>query len=563
MSHFDLTDPQGNRYRLDRGSRIPLTDSIATHHAQADWLLSRVDSFQLGQARAHFYHLGQFPLLDSWRQERLDGGVAPLCPREELAQALCNHELILVSLGSGEQQGEEEDRRAILRIRIRQALAAIIAQEKVEAAQHTQMLAGETQFNRALIYTGAFFNGLWNAGVDLAQWAKEVSDVISPTQRLLRSLQASHRALQRNRENDENVFAAYADEQLKGEKRELVQALGFDPTAITTEQLDQAMEVADLIWDDPTLRADITRFAKDYVSAQHAIELTEVSGGAAFEVLFTLVLAAVTAGAGLAVGAASQARHLAKFRKVGDLLVEFAEQIRKVRQRLRRSSAKGNGPSRSFGDFTVEDVTDVKEVNPGRTNHAKPSSKPESSKPTSRTEIPKRERPEPDSWKTYKTHGINNLPMQTPQGRAVVESYRSQGTDLETAVGYAEQLIKSGSTLPEKITIRKGQKLYKIVPEGTMPGDHSAYFATQKDIDLLEGLSYDEISDQLGIPLESQQTDKFDIVEVEALQDIDVFQSKIAPTTQCGYSQPGGATQTLITNRNAFSAPKTTGIKRP
>ncbi|WP_308366057.1 MULTISPECIES: hypothetical protein [unclassified Microbulbifer] len=39
-------------------------------------------------------------------------------------------------------------------------------------------------------------------------------------------MHASHRALQRNRKNGENILTAYLDEHLKGEKRELVQALG-------------------------------------------------------------------------------------------------------------------------------------------------------------------------------------------------------------------------------------------------------------------------------------------------------------------------------------------------
>ncbi|WP_308366060.1 hypothetical protein [Microbulbifer sp. TB1203] len=282
-------------------------------------------------------------------------------PGKRIYLALAQQRLIIEENPPGEDELAEQQSQLLQKIRM--ALRQIIAQERAEAAQHAQRLAQESRVNRALIYTGAFFNGLWNAGVDLAKWAKEVNDVINPTQRLLRSMHASHRALQRSRENGENILTAYVDEHLKGEKRELVQALGFDPTAITQEQFDQAMEIADLVWESPALRAELIRFAKDYVNAQHAIELTNLSGSAAFEILFTIVLAAVTAGAGLAASAASQARHLAKFRKVGDLLMEFAKQVKKAKQLLRRSTTRGDsGPSRSFDDLPVDEVVDSKKI---------------------------------------------------------------------------------------------------------------------------------------------------------------------------------------------------------
>lgn len=131
------------------------------------------------------------------------------------------------------------------------------------------------------------------------------------------------------------------------------------------------------------------------------------------------------------------------------------------------------------------------------------------------------------------------------------------------AISYADGLINSSSTLPKKVKINKGDELYKLVPEGEMPGEYSAYFAKKSDVDALEGQSYDQISDQLGIPLESQQTEKFDIIKVIANEDVDVFEAIIAPTTQNNYHQPGGGTQMLITNRKSFSNPIKTGRKLP
>jgi hypothetical protein len=178
----------------------------------------------------------------------------------------------------------------------------------------------------------------------------------------------------------------------------------------------------------------------------------------------------------------------------------------------------------------------------------------------------KRKRPEPNGFDGpdgYKTHGINEHPLKSEEGQALVAQYKSQGMSHDAAILKSEELLASGSTYPKKISVTEGGKFYKVVPEGTPPGKYSAYFGTKEEIASLKGMSYDDISDRLGIPLESQQTIRFDIVEVTAIKKTNVFESVIAPTTQNGYSQPGGGIQTLITDRSAFSAPVFTGKKLP
>ncbi len=68
---------------------------------------------------------------------------------------------------------------------------------------------------------------------------------------------------------------------------------------------------------------------------------------------------------------------------------------------------------------------------------------------------------------------------------------------------------------------------------------------------------------KLGIPLESQQTARFGVVEVIAKEKTTVFESDIAPKTQNGYAQPGDGVQTLTTNRSIFTDPVATGVKLP
>ena len=179
---------------------------------------------------------------------------------------------------------------------------------------------------------------------------------------------------------------------------------------------------------------------------------------------------------------------------------------------------------------------------------------------------PKRPRPDPNGFTGpdgYKTHGLDTPPMKTAEGRQLVDQFKAQGMSEDSAIAKAGELIESGSTPLKAIDVAPGDALYKVVPEGQMPGKYSAYFGTEKEIADLKGLSYDQISDRLGIPLESQQTTRFDVVKVVAQEQTTVFETVIAGTTQNGYVQPGGAVQTLIGNRGQFSAPVVTGIKLP
>jgi hypothetical protein len=177
-----------------------------------------------------------------------------------------------------------------------------------------------------------------------------------------------------------------------------------------------------------------------------------------------------------------------------------------------------------------------------------------------------RARPAPNGFDGpdgYKTHGLKDHPRTTAEGRKLVEQYKAQGMNEEQAIRKASELIESGSTPLNAIDIAPGDALYKVVPEGQMPGKYSAYFGSEQEIANLKGLSYDQITDRLGIPLESQQTMRFDVVQVVAKEPTTIYETVIANTTQNGYRQPGGGVQSLIPNRGIFTDPVVTGIKLP
>ncbi|KEQ12243.1 hypothetical protein [Endozoicomonas numazuensis] len=71
----------------------------------------------------------------------------------------------------------------------------------------------------------------------------------------------------------------------EGEYRELIEALGFDPRKVETDQFRKAWELTQIIWDDKQCQTLLTQFAKDYFRAQHPLEASELAGTAAFEIL--------------------------------------------------------------------------------------------------------------------------------------------------------------------------------------------------------------------------------------------------------------------------------------
>ena len=136
----------------------------------------------------------------------------------------------------------------------------------------------------------------------------------------------------------------YLETYLQGQNRELVEALGFDPSKITQAQLDEAMAMASLLWNDPTLRSQLYKFIKDYASAQHSIELTEAIGAEALGVILTIILIALTAGAALPAAGINAVR---KFKKLGELLIDYAQEARRVIAQTKGFNSKNKGPDQN------------------------------------------------------------------------------------------------------------------------------------------------------------------------------------------------------------------------
>jgi len=343
MASYKIEDAQGNQYRIERGAgpRFFHPENIGGGSDMlAAQLLASVPFESLCGASNFFWFdvLSQIP-------------GCPSHPAEALAFAIASSYLTITRIGSTQAINDEEpDPRPMLRVKIQQALTDIIAGERAEAAMYQRQMDKESTLSKGLIYTGAFMEGIGTSAWGMVIWAKEVSDVFNPVLRVYNNIKAVQDAWE-----SDNFAAAYTDNILKAEKRELAEALGFDPTTISLQKLDEAIAMTSLLLDDPSLGGMLYKFVKDYAEVQHSIEITSVAGSGAFEIILTVILAAVTGGAGVMAVVASKAALLRKFGKTGDLLKSFAEATKSVRALRKERNAKGKPAE--FKDLETTEAT--------------------------------------------------------------------------------------------------------------------------------------------------------------------------------------------------------------
>lgn len=234
---------------------------------------------------------------------------------------------------------------AAARTELQGVLDEIIAAEQAEAAK-LQAIQNERSAAMNALHKGlAFGKGLFMAGVGIVDSAMQFNDLISPHTYLSNALRSAWNA----DASDGSWMDSFRQNFTAEQHRELVEALGFDPSSITREQLAQAYEIANFIYDDAPSKAMLGRFAVDYAKAQNAEEIAEFSGGAAFEIVLTAVLAVFTGGAFLAAKATTSLRHLKLLQRLGNALTKLGAALRRAKIKA-AGKAKGNGT----GAQTVE-----------------------------------------------------------------------------------------------------------------------------------------------------------------------------------------------------------------
>ncbi|ROS00191.1 hypothetical protein EDC56_2828 [Sinobacterium caligoides] len=355
MSVYNLKDKDGNEYSisLGAGSQWPDESNLAQCPIKGQAQLERFKPLQLHSAVHFFYHGFAKSFLYRSLAERSTShayngrsDLLPFCPKQALGDAMVHSELILKSVESSSSLQPELAQRALLRVKISNTCHDIIVSEQVYGRLLADLMARESELNKGLIYTGALMSGVGEAAWGLAVWLKDVTDLVNPVVRarhLFRATQAGR--------GSEHFVASFGESLAASEWRELVEVLGFDPSQLNRQQLQQVMIAAEVIYADASLRGDLERFAKDYADAQHAIEYTNMAGVAVFELLLTLLLLAA-GGVGAVANAASKLRQLVKFTQLGELLLAFAESGKKSKRQ--QSTGYTGTDTVSFEDFEAD-----------------------------------------------------------------------------------------------------------------------------------------------------------------------------------------------------------------
>ncbi|MFY1020522.1 hypothetical protein [Ectopseudomonas khazarica] len=255
------------------------------------------------------------------------------------------------------------------RAELQAVLDEILAAERAEAARlqaiQDQRSAVSNYLHRRLAAGKGFFLGAWG----LLKTVKEYSDLVNPFTIFSNTLRS---AWQARASEGESWLAAYNRQFSAEQHRELVEALGFDPSSITREQLAEAYELACFIYEDDPSKAMLGRFAVDYAQAQNAEEVAEFSGGVLFEIVLSALLIVFTAGVGLAARGAASVSYVDKLTRLGNALKRLSAALKRARIR-RGGKTRGTGT----GARTVE-VERPKAVEPSRIPPVPPPYKLES-----------------------------------------------------------------------------------------------------------------------------------------------------------------------------------------
>ncbi|WP_157016051.1 hypothetical protein [Pseudomonas batumici] len=227
------------------------------------------------------------------------------------------------------------------RAEVQAALEAILVAERAEAAA-LQAVQDERSFVANAFYThlaigkGALY-GAWG----LVKSLKEYGDLLNPFITFANVVVAAWNA---DASNGGSWIASFRSNFSHEQHRELVEALGFDPSKITREQLAESYETACFVMDDGPSRDLLARFAVDYVKAQNREEIAEFSGAVVFEIVLITLLVMYTGGAGVAGKGTASVRNLALTQRLGTGLKRLGQGLKNARiKKAGRAEGKGAG----------------------------------------------------------------------------------------------------------------------------------------------------------------------------------------------------------------------------
>lgn len=125
-----------------------------------------------------------------------------------------------------------------------------------------------------------------------------------------------------------------------------------------------------------------------------------------------------------------------------------------------------------------------------------------------------------------------------------------------SAPQYLDGVINSCSTVPVRVPVSPGDKLFKIVPKGgDTPSSVTPYWLNESELNRLATDA--SLEQKLGLPIVSHGA-KYDVYEIALKpgQSADVFESTVASTVEGAYSTTGGGLQSLVLDRAKWSSPQ-------
>ncbi|HMW49528.1 MAG TPA: hypothetical protein PKC70_14615, partial [Cellvibrionaceae bacterium] len=362
-----FTFPDGRNFALCY-AQTPLGAS----HRQDTPLRSPQDIDQL------MAYLGNAKLAGIWRDYYLDQArnkqASPTAPisemRKRIKEDLWKGRLYFIPRDNPEDKPDNIDQAIrTARTNLQMHLRTIIQDEQKEKAKLEADYEKLSATEKAALSARKAATGLGKAAKDFLIWAGDLADVADINRRAIRIIDAAKKTYW-----DQNK-KTWGENLAQAEYKELVELLGFDPAKITRAQVEEAYELANLIWNDIETRNILKQFALDYAKAQHHTEWTEMAGGLAFEVILTIILAAITGGAGGVAVVAKNALLLGRLEKAGQSLLTIGKKLKSLKIRESRKVIKTDSAPTASGPAPKSkyDKADETQHNAG----AKPATQPQ------------------------------------------------------------------------------------------------------------------------------------------------------------------------------------------
>ncbi|MFO1369575.1 MAG: RHS repeat-associated core domain-containing protein [Marinagarivorans sp.] len=362
-----FTFPDGRNFALCY-AQIPLGAS----HRQDTPLRSPQDLDQL------MAYLGNAKIASIWRDFYLEHAssqrASPNAPisemRKRIKEDLWKGRLYFIPRDAPEDKPENIDQAIrTARTSLQMHLRTIIQDEQKEKAKIEADYEKLSAAEKAAFSAKKAATGLGKAAKDFLIWANDLADVIDVNRRAIRVVEAAKKTYW-----DQNK-KSWGENLVQAEYKEIIEMLGFDPAKITRAQVEDAYELANLIWSDIETRNILKQFSIDYAKAQHHTEWTEMAGGLAFEVILTIIIAALSCGAGGVAVVAKNVQLLGRLEKAGQSLLIIGKKLKSLNVRKQRKVIKTDSAPSSSGPAPKSkyDKADETQHNAG----AKPAAQPQ------------------------------------------------------------------------------------------------------------------------------------------------------------------------------------------